>query len=117
VTGYDNVTRQFVASWIDNFGTGIMYMTGKYDPATKALTFLSDMDDPTKPGTKIKVREVLRFVDPNKHVMEWYELRAGKDVKTMEIVYKRKKSAESGPECAWHHFGGHLRSHGRSARR
>jgi hypothetical protein len=91
VTAYDNVTKQFMASWIDNFGTGIMYMTGKYDPATKALTFLTDMDDPAKPGTKIKVREVLRFVDPNKHIMEWYELRAGKDVKTMEIVYTRAK--------------------------
>lgn len=91
VTAYDNVTKQFMASWIDNFGTGIMYMTGKYDPAAKALTFLTDMDDPMKPGTKVKVREVLRLVDANKHVMEWYELRGGKDVKTMEIVYTRVK--------------------------
>jgi hypothetical protein len=91
VTAYDNVTKQFMASWIDNFGTGIMYMTGKYDPATKALTFLSDMDDPMKPGTKVKVREVLRLVDKSKHVMEWYELRGGKETKTMEIVYTRTK--------------------------
>jgi len=34
---------------------------------------------------------VLRLVDANKHVMEWYELRAGKETKTMEIVYARKK--------------------------
>ncbi len=91
ITGYDNVSKQFQAVWVDNFGTEMMFMTGKYDPASKALTFLSDYDDPMKPGTKVKVREVLRFVDPNKHVMEWYEQRGGKDVKTMEIVYTRTK--------------------------
>jgi hypothetical protein len=91
ITAYDNVSKQFQAVWVDNFGTGIMFMTGKYDPAAKALTFLSDMDDPMKPGTKVKVREVLRLVDPNKHVMEWYETRAGKEAKTMEIVYTRTK--------------------------
>ena len=91
ITAYDNVAKQFQAVWVDNFGTGIMFMTGSYDPAAKALTFRTDMADPTKPGTKVKVREVLRFVDPDKHVMEWYEDRGGKDVKTMEIVYTRTK--------------------------
>lgn len=91
LNGYDNVTRQFVSSWIDSFGTGIMLMTGKYDPATRVFTYLTDMDDPVKPGTKVKVREVIRLVGPDTHVMEWYESRGGKDAKTMEIVYTRKK--------------------------
>jgi len=91
ITAYDNVTKQFVSSWIDNFGTGMMYATGQYDAPTKAITFTGDMDDPTKPGVKIKVREVIRLVDANRHVMEWYERRSGKDVKTMEIVYTRTK--------------------------
>jgi hypothetical protein len=91
VTGYDNVSKQFVASWIDNLGTGIMYMTGKFDPATKAFSYTTVMDDPTKPGTKLRVREVIRLVDRDKHVMEWYEIRGGKERRTMEIVYARKK--------------------------
>jgi hypothetical protein len=91
VTGYDNVGKQFVASWIDNFGTGIMYMTGKFAPATKTFTYTTVMDDPMKPGTKLRVRQVIRLVDRDKHVMEWYETRGGKDRKTMEIVYARKK--------------------------
>jgi hypothetical protein len=49
------------------------------------------MDDPMKPGTKLRVRQVIRLVDRDKHVMEWYETRGGKDRKTMEIVYARKK--------------------------
>jgi hypothetical protein len=89
-TGYDNVSRQFQASWVDNFGTMIMYMTGKYDPAAKAFSYVCEMDDAMKPGTKVKVRQVIRLVDPNKHVMEWYETRGGKEAKTMEIVSTRK---------------------------
>ncbi len=58
VSGYDNVAKQFQSSWIDNFGTMVMYMTGALDPATKAITYTAAMDDFMKPGTKVKVREV-----------------------------------------------------------
>jgi hypothetical protein len=91
LTAYDNVTQQFQSAWIDNFGTGITFMTGKYDPATKALTFRTEMADPMKPGTLVKVRQVIRLTSPDQHVMEWYESRGGKETKTMEIVYTRKK--------------------------
>lgn len=50
------------------------------------------MDDVIKPGTKTKLRETHRVVDNDSHVMEWYETRAGgKEAKTMEISYRRKK--------------------------
>jgi len=57
------------------------------------LTFRGDMDDMMKPGTKTKIRETVRIVDNDTHVMEWYETRAGatKEAKTMEITYKRTK--------------------------
>ena len=89
--GYDNTSQRFQATWIDNMGTTIMYMTGQYDPATKALTYTGQMDDPVKPGTKVSVREVVRLVSPDSHVMEWYETRDGKETKTMEITYNRAK--------------------------
>src|SRR5258708_5003501 len=31
--GFDNVKKKFVASWIDNMGTGIMNLEGNYDAA------------------------------------------------------------------------------------
>lgn len=89
--GYDNTSGQFQATWIDNMGTMIMYMTGQYDAAAKTLTYSGQMDDPVKPGTKVKVREVVRLVSPDSHVMEWYETRNGKETKTMEITYSRAK--------------------------
>lgn len=88
--GYDNVTGQFQATWVDNMGTMIMFMTGTYDPAAKTLTYTGQMDDVMKPGTKVAIREVVRLTSPDAHVMEWYETRNGKETKTMEIAYTRK---------------------------
>jgi hypothetical protein len=89
--GYDNVSRQFQATWADNMGTMIMLMNGVYDPSTKSITYKGEMDDLVKPGTKIKVRQVVRITSPDSHSMEWFETRDGKEVKTMEIAYSRKR--------------------------
>ncbi len=89
ITGYDNIQQKFVSTWIDNMGTGIMMAEGKYDAATKTFTYTAEMPDPT--GSKVKIREVIRIINDDKHVFEWYETRQGTEVKTMEITYVRRK--------------------------
>lgn len=91
ILGYDNVSKQFQSSWLDNMSTGQMQINGSYDATKKTLTFKGDMDDMMKPGTKTKIRQTVRTVDNDTHVMEWYEMRGGKEAKTMEITYKRRK--------------------------
>jgi hypothetical protein len=86
--GYDNAKKKFIASWIDNMGTGIMYLEGTYDPGTKTLTYVGDYE--MIPGTKTKVRETIKLTDKNHRTFEFYEDRGGKEVKTMEINYTRK---------------------------
>src|SRR6059058_1969572 len=82
--GYDNVKKKFVASWIDNMGTGIEFSEGKYDPATKTFTYSMEMEPVA--GMKTKVREVLKLVDDTHMFLEWYETSSkGKEKKTMEI--------------------------------
>jgi hypothetical protein len=85
--GYDNVKKKFVASWIDNMGTGIELSEGTYDPATKTFTFNLEMEP--VPGMKSQVREVLKAADNNHMTLEWYENRGGEEKKTMEINYTR----------------------------
>jgi len=89
VTGYDNVKKQFVNSWIDNMGTGIMTMTGTYDEATKSITYTGSMADPMT-GKDSPFREVWKFTDDNHQVMEMYYPMEGKEFKAMEISYTRK---------------------------
>jgi hypothetical protein len=91
LTGYDNVARHFTVTWADNMGTSIMLMTGRFDSATKTFTYKGDMDDMMKPGKKVKVRQTVKVTDDDSHVMEWYEFRGGKELKTMEISYTRQK--------------------------
>jgi hypothetical protein len=89
IEGYDNVKKKFVATWIDNMGTGIEFSDGTYDPATKTFTYNLEMEP--VPGMKAKVREVLKIVDNDHQTLEWYENRGGQEKKTMEINYTRKK--------------------------
>ena len=34
---YDNVAKQYVNSWVDNMGTGIIHQTGTCDDAVRSL--------------------------------------------------------------------------------
>lgn len=85
--GYDK--QKFVNTWMDNMGTGIMMTEGTYDEATKTFTYTGEFEP--MPGMKQKVREVVKLTDKNHMVLEWYEDRGGKEVKTMEIGYTRQK--------------------------
>jgi hypothetical protein len=89
IEGYDNVKNKFVSTWIDNMGTGIVMAEGTYDPATKTLTYMSEFEP--MPGMKQQIREVVKIVDKDHHIFEWYEDRAGQEAKTMENSYTRKK--------------------------
>jgi hypothetical protein len=87
IEGYDNAKQKFVGSWIDNMGTGIQFSDGTYDPATKTLTYTSEIE--MMPGMKTPVREVLKIADKDHMMLEWYETHGGQEKKTMEINYAR----------------------------
>jgi len=89
ITGYDNVKKQFVNSWIDNMGTGIMTMSGTYDEASKTITYTGSMADPMT-GKDTPFKEVWTFTDDNHQVMEMFYPMEGKDFKAMEIKYTRQ---------------------------
>ncbi|HVI60519.1 MAG TPA: DUF1579 domain-containing protein [Luteimonas sp.] len=88
-TGYDNVRGKYTSTWTDSMSTGVMVSDGEYDPATKTYTFRGQMADPTKQGALIPIRETIRIVDADHHVMEMFEPHDGKEVRTMQIEYTR----------------------------
>jgi hypothetical protein len=85
--GYDNAKKKFVASWIDNMGTGIMLMEGTYDPGAKTVTYLGE-EEPM-PGMKFKVRQTITYTDKDHHSIEFFEVHGGAETKTMVIEYVR----------------------------
>ncbi len=89
IEGYDNAKKKFFATWMDNMSTGLMLAEGSYDPATKTYTYHATME--LLPGEITKVRETVKVIDKDHHLFEFFEDRGGKEVRTMEITYARKK--------------------------
>jgi len=91
IDAYDNVSKQFVSSWIDNFGTGLTVLKGRYDGATKTWTYTGEEADIMAPGKTYKIRQTVRIESADRFVMEWFDTHSGKEAKSMEIVYTRRK--------------------------
>jgi hypothetical protein len=70
-------------------GTGIMTMDGTYDAASKAFTYTGEYE--VMPGTKEKVRQVIKLTDATHMTMDYYEDRGQGETKTMEIDYTKTK--------------------------
>ena len=90
-TGYDNVRGVYTGSWTDNMTTGTMNSTGTYDAATATYTFTSGMPDPMHGGAMVPIRETVKIVDADHHVMEMFETRDGAEARTMVLEYARQR--------------------------
>lgn len=89
IVGYDNARKIFVSSWVDNMGTGIMFMEGKWDEKTKTIHFTGKTTDPSS-GKDVPVRETFTWIDDKKQKMEMFMTQEGKEYKSMEILFTRK---------------------------
>jgi Protein of unknown function (DUF1579) len=90
ITGYDNGRKIFVNTWIDNMSSGIMNMEGTWDAASKSLIFKGTTTDPMT-GKIMPVRQVLKMLDDGSQFMEMFMMHDGKEFKSMEIKFTRKK--------------------------
>jgi hypothetical protein len=77
VYGYDNVSKQYVSSWIDSNSTGVMQGTGELSADGKTITWNYTFSCPItkKPAP---MREVETITGPNTKRLEMF----GKDPKT-----------------------------------
>ena len=90
LTGFDNVTQEYWGTWSDSMGTGLMVSRGKCDDKG-TCTFNAEFVDPMT-GKKKATRMASRDEGPDKEVHEfWDKTPAGKEFKSMELVYTRKK--------------------------
>jgi len=91
IMGYDNMKKEFFSTWIDNMGSGFMVSTGTWDDASKKLTLTTTTK--CMNGQDGTIREVFTMIDDNNQMLEMYgpDSKTGKEFKTMEIKYTRKK--------------------------
>jgi hypothetical protein len=87
-TGYDNVRKKYIGSWMDNMSTGMMTSEGEYDAAARQFNFTGAFTDPF--GREIKSRETLKIESPDRVVFTMYHTEpGGQEQKVGEITYNR----------------------------
>ncbi len=87
--GYDNMNSKYFSTWIDNMGTGMYMSEGKMEK--DQFVMQGKMDDPMTGEKGKATKEVWQMVDNDKLIFEMYMMENGKEMKTMEITYIRKK--------------------------
>jgi hypothetical protein len=89
--GFDNAKKEFFSTWVDNMGTGVLMTTGKWDDASKSITFTGKSTDPTT-LKDYDFKEVVTVPDNDHQLMEMYGPGPdGKEFKSVEIRLTRKK--------------------------
>jgi hypothetical protein len=89
ITAFDNASKKYYSSWIDNMGTGLMFSSGSVDPRTNAIIFSGEQPDPIT-GKATKIREVLTQTGDSEFTMEMYSTPSGgKEFLSMKIVMRK----------------------------
>jgi Protein of unknown function (DUF1579) len=90
-TGYDNGKKQYVGSWVDNFGTSLMTSTGTTADGGKTWSFKTMTTDPMT-GKDMPGEMRMTIVDADHHTSEmWGPGPDGKMYKSMLLEYTRRK--------------------------
>lgn len=89
MSGYDNVTGKYWATWNDSMSTGVMVSEGTCDESG-ACTFTGSWNDPIKKAP-VQARMTSRWTSPTVEVFEMHGPgKDGKEMKMMEITYTKK---------------------------
>ena len=90
--GYDTVSKQYQATFMDTGGTAMEWFTGSMDSAGESAKMSATVADAiTGEPTTVEMR--LKIAANGDHVTEmWKEEPTGKLVRIMELRYTRKKS-------------------------
>jgi hypothetical protein len=91
VYGYDNVSKKFVSSWIDNHSTGIMQGEGELSSDGKSITWEYKFNCPIA-KKEVSMKEVDTKTGDNTKKLEMWgdDPKTGKNYKMMSIELTRK---------------------------
>lgn len=87
---YDNGTKKYYMTWLDNMSTGMTQLSGVYDEATKTITLIGMSQDPMT-GKESKMRQTITYVNDSVTTMVMYgEGPGGVEMKMMEITLTKQ---------------------------
>ncbi len=91
IGGFDNLTHEYVGTWIDNMGTGIIRFQGTASTDGKVIDYTGEHPDLMN-GRYKTVRAVETITDDDNFVVSMYDTTPdGQEFKMMEMSYTRKQ--------------------------
>ena len=96
ITGYNNVTNQYEAYWIDSMGTGMTLLKGP--KSGNKITMTGEYADPS--GMTMKIQAVTTLTDADHYTFEYMVDMGGTFTKVMELNYTRGAGKGAKPEKA-----------------
>jgi len=92
INGYDNVSQEFVSTWIDNCGTGMALGKGQLSPDGKTLTWKYTYNCPVQKKPTV-MRSVETATSPTAKVIEMFapDVKTGKEYKMMRLELAKVK--------------------------
>ncbi|HKG20448.1 MAG TPA: DUF1579 domain-containing protein [Blastocatellia bacterium] len=92
ITGYDNIKKKYVISYIENMATAICTAEGTLDESGKVMTLFGKLDEPMTGERDKVIKFVTRLIGPDKRIFEIYDLVGTPDeFKSIEMTYARKR--------------------------
>ena len=85
---YDNASKEFIAMWIDNLGTGMSIARGSYDADANTLNFEGSMVDPMT-GDDLSYRQTVEFIDEDHQIYEMFMTHDGEEYTSMVIEFSK----------------------------
>jgi hypothetical protein len=91
IYGFDNVSQQFVSTWIDNHSTGIMRGVGKLSPDGKTLSWKFTHNCPVTKKPAV-IREIETVTGPGAKTIEMFaaDPKSGEEYKMMRVELTRQ---------------------------
>lgn len=88
--GFDVAANRYNGLWIDNMSTALSVSTGPLSEDGKTFHMKMTGTDPMTGEPKV-TEELLVLESADRHRMEMFEVHGGERMRTMEIVYTRKR--------------------------
>lgn len=87
ITGFDNISNQYVSTWVDNTSSGLMKATATFDPKTNTFN-----ESGTIPGQKGEpFRAEWKIIDASHYRYTMYlPTQSHKEFKSLEVTYTRR---------------------------
>lgn len=94
--GYDNGKQHYHSQWYDSMSSACYQLIGQASDDGSSISSIGtwEMKLPDGQEMKMKTRMVYTFKDADTFVMEHYSVMGDKEVREMELTYKRRKPAQ-----------------------